>query len=183
MDSVKINNDPWTPLTVDSISVEQSTFLVMSLENPLHQELDSEKYIRSLETKLNKLTKVKNAEPSARDIISSLTLFHDDQMKRYVDDLSIDHGFHSDITYSEEFINPLSYVQRKLHPEKQPLCAEELLELLKEDILAKTFEDSFVNYSSASGICDNKTQQQNPQSSHISSPDSIAHSLRSSSSA
>nr|KAI8741160.1 CAunnamed protein product [Biomphalaria glabrata] len=145
MEGQKRNNDPWAPLpevASQSNPVECNFSLGFSFEDPLHQKLDSERYIKSLESKLQKLTRVKNKDPSSKDIISSLTLFHDDQMKRYVDDSAA--GLSSPLTttaISEESLNPLSYLQRKLYPERQPLSAEELLQLLQEDVLGKIFED------------------------------------------
>lgn len=83
--------------------------------------------------------KSKGGEPSSREIISSLVLFHEDQMKRYIEE-STTRSFNS-VNIDDDQIAQISFVQRKLHPEKQPLNAEEILELVRADILAHTYEE------------------------------------------
>ncbi|KAI8787790.1 CAunnamed protein product [Biomphalaria glabrata] len=171
MEGQKRNNDPWAPLPEVASQpnpVECNFSLGFSFEDPLHQKLDSEKYIKSLESKLQKLTRVKNKDPSSKDIISSLTLFHDDQMKRYVDDSAA--GLSSPLTttaISEESLNPLSYLQRKLYPERQPLSAEELLQLLQEDVLGKIFEDLSSSCESSNSNNKNETLCNIPQGVNV----------------
>uniref|UniRef100_A0A2C9LY07 Uncharacterized protein n=1 Tax=Biomphalaria glabrata TaxID=6526 RepID=A0A2C9LY07_BIOGL len=171
MEGQKRNNDPWAPLPEVASQpnpVECNFSLGFSFEDPLHQKLDSERYIKSLESKLQKLTRVKNKDPSSKDIISSLTLFHDDQMKRYVDDSAA--GLSSPLTMtaiSEESLNPLSYLQRKLYPERQHLSAEELLQLLQEDVLGKIFEDLSSSCESSNSNNKNETLCNIPQGVNV----------------
>ncbi|XP_059161807.1 uncharacterized protein LOC131944927 [Physella acuta] len=136
----KRNNDPWVPLP-DVIDDDDTSVLPSLPNDPLHEMIDSEKYIQTLETKLKKIMKSKKGgEPSSREIISSLALFHEDQMKRYIEE-STTSSFNS--MNIDEQIAQISFVQRKLHPEKQPLNAEEILELVRADILARTYEECF----------------------------------------
>ncbi|CAL1526166.1 unnamed protein product [Lymnaea stagnalis] len=140
MENFKRNNDPWLPLDED-LTTLQNLAINPIPANPLHQMIDSEKYIQSLEQKLKKISKARQGEPTSHEIISSLALFHDDQMRRYIDDTNINSFTSTGTSANDEPTTPLAFMQRKLHPEKQPLNAEEILELVKEDILDKTFEE------------------------------------------
>ncbi|RUS84782.1 hypothetical protein EGW08_007466 [Elysia chlorotica] len=148
----KVENDPWVPLVRETETSQLSsdtdrpsaclgTRLSTPL-NPLYQIIDSEKYIQSLENKLAKLTKnkIKQKEPTSRDIINSLATFHEDQMRRYIDDTA---GYcpSSNAGTIEESSMQASYLHRKIYPERQPLNAEEIAELLKEDVMAEKFEE------------------------------------------
>ncbi|BFZ06975.1 hypothetical protein BsWGS_10014 [Bradybaena similaris] len=162
----KCNNDPWTPLPEVEPATPQPG-IAPAPENPLSKMIDSERYIQTLERKLAQLSKSREGEPSSRDIITSLALFHDDQMRRYISQTDIiDFGLAS-YSRSDEAMPPSSFVQRKLHPEKQPLNAEEIAELVKEDVLAKVFEETV---SSAAVETVQTSLSQQSQSSHLCVP-------------
>ncbi|CAG5114760.1 unnamed protein product [Candidula unifasciata] len=161
----KCNNDPWAPLHGEGLASSQ-LLIAQAPENPLNQMIESERYIQTLERRLAQLSKGKQGEPSSKDIITSLALFHDDQMRRYISQTDIiDFGLAS-CSGSDE-MPQTSFVQRKLRPEKQPLNPEELAELVKEDVLAKVFEESVSSTAieTVSNALDAQTY-----SSHVSEP-------------
>ena len=116
------------------------------------------------ERRLKKIKGKNKPEPSSRDIIDSLACFRDDQMRRFMDK---DHSstvlttttiVDEDVTASA----PVSYLQRRLYPERQALNMEELFELLKDDELAciKTDqeEEDEEEHSPASVACERVSQ-------------------------
>ncbi|GFO14268.1 RNA 3'-terminal phosphate cyclase-like [Plakobranchus ocellatus] len=150
----KVENDPWTPLEIsestdnasgstpnvtDSVRSSSLRLSIGMPQNPLYQMIDSEKYIQSLEQKLSKLTKNRRKEPTSRDIINSLAVFHEDQMRRYIDD-TIGFSPSANDGFSDDGSAHSSFLQRRLYPERQPLNPEEIAELLKEDVVAERFE-------------------------------------------
>ncbi|GFR99765.1 hypothetical protein ElyMa_006381600 [Elysia marginata] len=140
--SQKVENDPWVPLDLSKENSSAGSCLPVP-QNPLYQMIDSEKYIQSLEQKLAKLTKSrtsKQKEPTSRDIINSLAVFHEDQMRRYIDDSSGTCSSNNTAIVDDNSLQP-SYLQRKMYPERQPLNYEEIAELVKEDVMAEKFEE------------------------------------------
>ena len=99
-------------------------------------------FLWRVENKLAKLTKnrIKQKEPTSRDIINSLAVFHEDQMRRYIDD-TVGYCPSSNAVGMEESSLQASYLHRKIYPERQPLYPEEVTELLKEDLMAERFEE------------------------------------------
>ena len=91
------------------------------------------------EKKLKHINGKHRPEPSSRDIINSLTCFRSDQMQRFMD---MDQCFSTSATSltdqtATSSLGSASYIQRRLHPERQAIDMEELFELLKDDELAK----------------------------------------------
>lgn len=148
MGSHKVENDPWVPLDqeLDVSRLKNSNETTVSdlplPKNPLYHMIDSEKYIQTLEQKLAKITKNRNKqkEPTSRDIINSLADFHEDQMRRYLDDTAGICSTSDSVAVDDSSMQP-SYLQRKIYPERQPLNSEEIAELLKEDVLGEKFEE------------------------------------------
>jgi len=122
-------NDPWTPLP-------QGSFTKLG---------DSEKYIQSLEKKLQNVSKKKEgAGPTPKDIISSLAIFHKDQMSDFINNTA-----NADSNFPViDAPPPSSFVHRKLYPEKQAISVEETLELVKEDTISKSLEEAQIKTSS-----------------------------------
>ncbi|PVD25906.1 hypothetical protein C0Q70_13570 [Pomacea canaliculata] len=125
--SAKVENDPWLPLP------ESSAAITAPPVDPLRQLIDSERYIESLEKKLIRIKGKCYKAPSSADIINSLALFRDDQMRRFMAKES-DVSLSSTITPQD---TSSSYIQRRLHPERQAINVDELFELLKDDELAR----------------------------------------------
>ena len=107
---------------------------------PKAKQFDSNQYIATLEYRLNKIkghNKVK--EPSAKDVLDSLTIAKTDAMSiltkssndPYISD-------HSNIEDTPVYNSSLACtLQRKLQPNKQALTREELSQLLENDELSK----------------------------------------------
>jgi len=128
----KANNDPWKPLP----------------NMPFTKLADSEKYIQSLEKKLQKISKNKgNCGPTSKDMISSLEVFHKDQLGDLMKRTSISE---SNFLAAEQ-LPASSFLYRRLHPEKQAVNVEETLVLVKEDTITKDQEDSHVNKKDQDG--------------------------------
>ncbi|KAK7490196.1 hypothetical protein BaRGS_00018541, partial [Batillaria attramentaria] len=123
-------NDPWSPLPAASGVIQQPP------ADPRYQLIDSGRYIESLEKKLNRIKGKQKQEPNSRDIIDSLALFRDDQMRRYIEKEE-QVTTSPTITQDQDNTSATSYIQRKLHPERQAINVEELFELLKDDQLAR----------------------------------------------
>ena len=116
------------------------------------------------EQKLAKLTKnrKRQKEPTSRDIINSLAVFHEDQMRRYLDDSAeVSNG-----SVVDDGSMQTSYLHRRIYPERQPLNPEEIAELLKEDVMAERFEKLTVDEIN---MCVNSEQALNGRASDISS--------------
>lgn len=95
-------------------------------------------------------------------------------MRRYISQTDkIDFDLAS-CSRSDEAMPQSSFVQRKLHPEKQPLNAEEIAELVKEDVLAKVFEETM---SSAAVETVQTSLHQQSQRTHLCAPSDSAADL------
>ncbi|XP_076359930.1 uncharacterized protein LOC143252132 [Tachypleus tridentatus] len=115
----------------------------------------SDNYIRSLESRLDKL-KCKNRDLSSKDIITSLQAVHHGHVERRdLTDLPVTCSHYSDyesVDINEEISS--SYIEKRMFPAKQALTKEEIQALLEADILAKTTaamtaEESHVKDSSS----------------------------------
>lgn len=95
-------------------------------------------------------------------------------MRRYISQTDMIDFDLASCSRSDEAMPQSSFVQRKLHPEKQPLNAEEIAELVKEDVLAKVFEETM---SSAAVETVQTSFRQQSQSSHLCAPSDSAADL------
>lgn len=95
-------------------------------------------------------------------------------MRRYISQSDMIDFDLASCSRSDEVMPQSSFVQRKLHPEKQPLNAEEIAELVKEDVLAKVFEETM---SSAAVETVQTSLHQQSQSSHLCAPSDSAADL------
>ncbi|KAK6183478.1 hypothetical protein SNE40_010954 [Patella caerulea] len=123
-------NDPWN--TAAAVGV-----ITPPTSDPAYQFISSERYLNSLESKLSKIKGKSSREPSAKEIISSLGKVKDDHMNRFISDENKNNNeFHWPTT---DFDDPsaVSYFDRLLHPERQAVSGEELIELLKDDALSR----------------------------------------------
>ena len=75
---------------------------------------------------------------TSKDIIESLTRAKDDHMKNFFDNSSS--CFISDYINEDSDESRLAYLQRRMHPERQALTAEELEVLVENDIISKQYE-------------------------------------------
>ncbi|XP_013778745.1 uncharacterized protein LOC106463273 [Limulus polyphemus] len=116
---------------------------------------DSDNYIKSLESRLDKL-KCKNRDLSSKDIITSLqAVRHGHVERRCLTDPPVTCSLFSDyesVDIDEEISS--SYIEKRIFPAKQALTKEEIQALLEADILAKTTaamtdEESHVKDSSS----------------------------------
>ena len=92
------------------------------------------------EKKLKRINGKHKPEPSSRDIISSLACFRDDQMHRFMDMEQCFTTAANSLTNQQSTcsLGSASYIQRRLHPERQAIDMEELFELLQDDELARS---------------------------------------------
>ena len=119
--------DPWAPIpqTVSSCVCD----------------LDSERYVAALESRLNKLKESRNSEPTAKELLAGLSQAKEAEMINltqsssgpYISSYACTDGDDANI----ESPSLVMAIQRKLQPEKQALSTEELLELVENDELAK----------------------------------------------
>ncbi|XP_054718661.1 uncharacterized protein LOC129228053 [Uloborus diversus] len=100
---------------------------------------DSNDYIQKLE---NRLTKVKghNKELTSKDMLLILQKARDDSMLHLIGGSSNSFSSLSDCDVNKEVT--VSYVERKLFPEKNGVTYEELQNLLECDVLAKTVSET-----------------------------------------
>ncbi|XP_071079431.1 coiled-coil domain-containing protein 32-like [Haliotis cracherodii] len=121
-------NDPWAPQPPSNVTVMPCPV------DPIHQLISSDKYIESLEKKLNRLKGRAPREPTARDIVQSLSKLRNDQMERFLKEESCQtQAVH--LASGGEAASA-SYIQRRLYPEKQAVTGDEVVELLQADALA-----------------------------------------------
>ncbi|XP_067681611.1 coiled-coil domain-containing protein 32-like [Haliotis asinina] len=121
-------NDPWAPQPPSNGTV------LPCPTDPLHELISSDRYIASLEKKLNRIKGRSRQEPSSQDIVQSLTKLRNDQMERFLKE-------ESSQTQAVQLpcggeATSTSYIQRRLYPEKQAVTGDELVVLLQDDALA-----------------------------------------------
>ncbi|KAF8777903.1 coiled-coil domain-containing protein 32-like [Argiope bruennichi] len=94
---------------------------------------DSDDYIRKLETRLSKV-KGLNKSLTSKDMITVLQKAKDDYMSHLISSATGQLSF-DDCDGDKEV--SVSYVEKKLFPEKNGVTYEELQHLLESDVLAK----------------------------------------------
>ncbi|XP_046582405.1 uncharacterized protein LOC124289787 [Haliotis rubra] len=122
-------NDPWAPQSPSNVTV------LPCPTDPLHQLISSDRYIESLEKKLNRLKGRSRREPSSHDIVQSLSKLRNDQMERFLKEESSQTQA-VNLSSGGEATSSSSYIQRRLYPEKQAVTGDELVVLLQDDALA-----------------------------------------------
>ncbi|XP_064603578.1 uncharacterized protein LOC135468995 [Liolophura sinensis] len=119
-------------------------------KDPLYDLIDSDRYIKSLENKLRKLKGGSKKEPTAKDMISSLEKSKEDHFRR-LEQFKEDYvsNFVSDSLTSDND-SSLSYIQRRIHPDRIAIDPEELMELLQDNAVEKQVEKSQMDNSDQS---------------------------------
>ncbi|ESO94132.1 hypothetical protein LOTGIDRAFT_203931 [Lottia gigantea] len=136
-------NDPWA-------SSNTSGVLSPPVSDPLFQVISSERYLNSLESKLSRIKGNRRKEPTAKEMLSSLEKVKDDHMNRYLQTNTVQTfqtNYESVASHSDSAV---SYFDRLLHPERQPMSEEELVVLLQDDALSKKHEDILDDVGSTS---------------------------------
>ncbi|GFT00197.1 hypothetical protein NPIL_392341 [Nephila pilipes] len=95
---------------------------------------DSDNYLRKLETRLSKV-KGLNKNLTSKDMITVLQKARDDHMNRLISS-SVEQLSTIDSLEGDKEVS-VSYVEKKLFPEKNGVTYEELQHLLESDVLAK----------------------------------------------
>ncbi|GFX57945.1 hypothetical protein TNCV_3069121 [Trichonephila clavipes] len=95
---------------------------------------DSDHYLRKLETRLSKV-KGLNKNLTSKDMITVLQKARDDYMSRLISS-SAEQLCAIDSLEGDKEVS-VSYVEKKLFPEKNGVTYEELQHLLESDVLAK----------------------------------------------
>ncbi|XP_064622626.1 coiled-coil domain-containing protein 32-like [Lineus longissimus] len=119
-----VNSDPWSPLPSEENGEKKTDFL----------ELTSERYIASLEARLNRI-QGKARDPTSKDLIRGLEKAKDAHMTTLVQ--SSDQPYISNYIPEKDNVQNPNKLQRKLHPEKVAISADERRLLVEEDDLSK----------------------------------------------
>ena len=79
-------------------------------------------------------------EPTSKEMVHSLGRVRDDQMQSFLNANSCDRlmDFSVDITDP----STVAFLQRRLHPERQAVNSEELVQLLQDDALSKAVSEN-----------------------------------------
>ncbi|KAG8185870.1 hypothetical protein JTE90_004412 [Oedothorax gibbosus] len=100
---------------------------------------DSDTYIQKLERRLSRV-KGTNKAPTSKDMISVLQQARDDYMSRLISSSAEQLSAFAPTEGDRELT--ISYVERKLFPEKNGVTYEEMQHLLESDVLAKVSAES-----------------------------------------
>ncbi|GIX66732.1 hypothetical protein CDAR_431701 [Caerostris darwini] len=100
---------------------------------------DSDNYIRKLEARLSKV-KGLNKNLTSKDMINVLQKARDDYMSRLISSSATELSIIDSCDGDKEVA--VSYVEKKLFPERNGVTYEELQHLLESDVLAKVSAES-----------------------------------------
>ncbi|XP_013401839.1 uncharacterized protein LOC106167584 [Lingula anatina] len=158
----KNNNDPWVPLN----GKQTIKCVNMPPENAHGQNmLTSDEYIAKLEAKLKRMQKSKTG-PSSKDIINSLAEVKEHQLNSMVQDTITPYVTCLEDSQSSNTSElSVSFLQKRLYPERQALTTEELQQLIANDELAKRILEDDVSDGDVEKGQLSEAEYQDPNSS------------------
>ncbi|KAL5008398.1 hypothetical protein ScPMuIL_013979 [Solemya velum] len=128
------DKDPWKPIQ----TVEMIPTIPLPISSPVGNIIPPERYIYSLEKRLDKLKNRGSKDPTSKDILKSLSEVKDDTLARFVTSGSTNGCSASNV--DEEDKVSVSDLQKRMYLDCKAAVPEETVILVRDDILDKNMK-------------------------------------------